>query len=113
MLNLLRESHASGISGSGSALNSCFLLLACGLEIPLLGISEWVVYVPVVIIWALYLVVPLIYPRPAKPHGLLRAYAVNGWVFVGAVVGWAVCYLVFSHLFGTPISDQMLQQYRH
>ena len=85
-------------------------LLACGLRVYLIGISEWVIYTPVVIIWALYLIMPLLSGKKAGRQVLLRAYGLTGWVFVAAAVSWTTCYLTLSAKYGTPVSWSEVQE---
>lgn len=55
-------------------LQQLVLFTAFSLRIKLVYISTWVVYVPVVIIWVLYIVVPLLAPKKKKAHiPMLRA----------------------------------------
>src|SRR5687767_560309 len=82
------------------AAQQLIFLLAVGLRVPLLSISVWVIYVPVVIIWSLYLVVPLLPPKKEK----LRAYALTGWIFVLAAASWTGSYIILSEKYGTPVS---------
>jgi hypothetical protein len=95
------------------AAQQIVFVLAYNLRIPLLGISEWVIFVPVGIIWGLYAVVPLFTPKREMKHALLRAYALTGWVFVLAAVSWSACYISLSKKYGTPVSYDEMQKMNH
>jgi drug/metabolite transporter superfamily protein YnfA len=92
------------------AAQQVVFLLAYGIRFPLIDISEWVIFVPVVIIWALYAVVPLLMPKNETKHPLLRTYALAGWIFVFAAVSWTASYIVLSGRYGTPVSRDRVQQ---
>ena len=92
------------------AVQQIVFLLAFGLRIPLIGISTWVIYVPVVIIWVLYYLVPLLSEKKEKKYAVLRAYALTGWVFVAAAVSWSTLYIVLSKKYGTPVSYELYHE---
>jgi hypothetical protein len=66
--------------------------------------------VPVVIIWALYAIVPPLTQKKEKKHALLRAYALVGWIFAAAAASWAGSYFVLSEKYGVPVSWDEVQQ---
>jgi hypothetical protein len=86
------------------AAQQVVFLLAYSLRIPLLDISTWVIFVPIVIIWVLYAVVPLVMPKKEKKHSLLHTCALTGWIFVVAAVSWTASYIALSEKYGTPVS---------
>ena len=94
----------------GVVLQQFVFVFTYSLRCPLIAISEWVIYVPIVIVWALYIVTPFLIPRAQKKRALLRAYATTGWIFAIAAVSWNACYLWYSKKDGTPVSYERLMQ---
>jgi hypothetical protein len=75
----------------------------------LMYVSIWVVRVPVVIIWALGFVVPLIYVRPISVSDFLKNHAKSGWLFVAAGLVWIASYNFFCARDGTPVSYEAMK----
>lgn len=71
----------------------------------LIGISWWVISVPIWLLWALYFVAPLVYERPLSPPKYVQSLAFKGWLFILASAVWNVAYFVFSKVYGVPISS--------
>ena len=107
---LLRSDSRAWLLLLSIAAQQIVFFLACSLRIPLIAISVWVIYLPVVIIWVLYVVVPLFTAKRDRPHALLRAYALTGWIFVAAAVSWTGSYITLSRKYGTPVSWDEVQQ---
>jgi hypothetical protein len=80
------------------------LLDLYGREILLVHVSSWVSRVPIVIIWALYAIAPVLYARPFGGERILRCYALSGWLFVLAAFVWWQSYWGLSKKYGVPVS---------
>ncbi len=82
----------------------------CYMRVKLVNISEWVLPVPIMIIWGLYLLSPLLFVRPLSRKEVFRGYAVSGWLFVLASVFWSERYSTLSERYGTPVSWERVKE---
>ena len=92
------------------ALQQAAFSTLCQVHVALLGLSEWVIYAPVLIIWTLYLATPPLIVGREGPRALLRAYALFGWLFVAAAMAWIISYLLLSGKYGTPVSNNWVME---
>jgi hypothetical protein len=92
------------------ALQQAAFSVLCQVRIALLGLSEWVIYAPILIIWALYLATPLLTVARSDRPALLRSYALFGWIFVAAAMAWIITYLLLSGKYGTPVSNNWVME---
>ncbi|CAN5505510.1 hypothetical protein BH09VER1_BH09VER1_55790 [soil metagenome] len=74
-------------------------------------ISLFPIFVPIVLIWALALTVPLIYVRPISAGIYLRKSAKEGWLFVGTAFAWIILYCALAEADGTPVSAYHVRKY--
>jgi hypothetical protein len=98
--------------GVSIACQQLLFALLASLKIMLLHVSAWVSSVPILILWAMYWVAPLVYARPVSTYSVLRSYSTSGWFFVAGAITWGISYWIFSDRYGVPVSwDEIEEQY--
>jgi len=78
----------------------------------LIDVAIWVIQVPVVIIWLLAALVPLVFVRPLSIRAYLGACAKQGWIFAIAAIVWGQAYWKYSESEGVPVSWTRVEERR-